>query len=301
MNDDKTTQKSSLDTIKKNLEKSKDKHACLVTIHGPHMGTKIDLYKDKFTIGRSEDMDIIIDDDCVSGEHAVIIKKDNNFIIEDNNSPNGTFINTQRITNWTLRDQDLILIGNTIFKFISNENLENTYHEELYRLATTDCLLNIYNRNYFLENLTKELSRSRRYKRNLSLVMFDIDHFKQINDIYGHQAGDFILQKIAKIVKSHLRREDTFARYGGEEFIIILPETNVLQAAITSEKLRKIIEKTHFNYQDVTISLTISLGISSYKPGRTAKSPRDLIEKADKAMCQAKKTGRNKVVCTDRI
>lgn len=295
-----TTKKVAFD-IEKQLKEKKSNCASLVIIHGSHFGKRIELNKDKMVIGRAEDADIIVDVEHVSREHAVILKEGSNFIIEDSNSTNGTFVNTKKIKKTTLQEQDLILIGNTIFKFISSENLENIYHGEIYRLATMDCLLNIYNKKFFLEKIEDELSRSQRYRRDLSLIMFDIDHFKQINDTHGHLAGDFILQKLAKTIKSHLRKDDTFARYGGEEFAIILPESNVLHAAITCEKIRNLIADTHFVYENERISVTISLGLVSYKPGRHVESHFAFIDKADHALYEAKNTGRNKVVCFDRI
>ena len=297
---EKTTKDVSLDIVEE-LREKKGSCACLVSIHGCHFGKKFDLNKDEIVIGRAEDADISLDIEHVSRKHAVIIKEGSSYVLKDNDSTNGTFVNTQKIKEVTLLEQDIILIGNTLFKFLSGENLEQIYHKELYRLATIDCLLNIYNKKYFLEKIEQELSRSQRYRRDLSLVMFDIDHFKQINDTHGHLAGDYILQKLAKTVKSHLRKDDTFARYGGEEFAIILPETNVLHAAITCEKIRTLIEDVHFVYQTEKIPVTISLGLTSYKPGRQLESYFDLIEKADHALYQAKNTGRNKVVCFDRI
>jgi diguanylate cyclase (GGDEF)-like protein len=281
-----------------NLKNLETYNACLIIIHGMSLGKKINLDKDEMSIGRAEDVDIRINEDNVSRKHAVIIRQENCFIIEDNKSTNGTFINTKRKEKAALHDQDLIMLGNTILKFISSDNLESAYHEELYKLATLDNLLQIYNKTYFLERLQDEFNRCCRYDRDLSFIMCDVDHFKRINDVHGHQTGDCVLKKIASIMTRKLREEDILGRYGGEEFAVILPETNAKQATIMAERLRKLIENADFTYHGKQISVTISLGVVSYKPlAGELHSFDDLIERADQAMYKAKNAGRNRVEC----
>src|SRR5262249_22340805 len=163
---------------------------------------------------------------------------------------NGTYINDDLIDEHVLRDRDLIKIGRTIFKFLTGGNIESAYHEEIYRLTTVDGLTQIYNKRYFMEALERELSRSQRYRRELSLIMFDIDHFKLINDTFGHLAGDYVLKYLASVVKTKIRREDIIARFGGEEFAIVLPEIDHAGALQFAEKIRKLVAATPFRFEE---------------------------------------------------
>ncbi|HEV3030797.1 MAG TPA: GGDEF domain-containing protein, partial [Polyangia bacterium] len=195
------------------------------------------------------------------------------------------------IDEYVMRDGDLIKIGRTIFKFLTGGNIENAYHEEIYRLTTIDGLTQIFNKRYFLETLEREIARSHRYRRELSLVMFDIDHFKKINDSYGHLAGDYVLKHLAQTVKTRIRREDCFARYGGEEFSIVLPEIDGLNAKPFAEKIRQLVEITDFKFENTSMPLTISMGVATLDMDST--DPQALIKRADDRLYEAKSSGRN--------
>jgi len=190
-----------------------------------------------------------------------------------------------------MRDGDLIKIGRTIFKFLTGGNIENAYHEEIYRLTTIDGLTQIFNKRYFLETLEREIARSHRYRRELSLVMFDIDHFKKINDSFGHLAGDYALKHLAQTVKTRIRREDCFARYGGEEFSIVLPEIDGLNSKPFAEKIRQLVEVTDFKFENTSMPLTISMGVATLDMDST--DPQALIKRADERLYEAKSSGRN--------
>ena len=123
-----------------------------------------------------------------------------------------------------LRDSDLVKIGSAIFKFLSGSGIETAYHEEIYRMTIVDGLTGAHNKRYFVEFLEREIARCSRYGRPLSLLMFDIDHFKQINDVHGHLTGDFVLKELARRLLARIRKEELLARYGGEEFAVVLPE-----------------------------------------------------------------------------
>ena len=267
--------------------------ACLITIHGSDFGKKFTLNKSEMTIGRGESIDIRIASENVSRQHAKIVQKEQTFVLEDLNSTNGTFVNTKKVTETTLRDGDLILIGNTILKFISGSNIENQYYEEIYKLATLDGLTHAFNKKFFLNRLDEEFGRSRRYGRNLSVVLFDLDHFHKLNNTYGHIAGDFVLKHLARMILRNLRKEDLFGRFGGEEFAILLPETPQKDVLYLAEKIRKLVEETEFNYDGTSIRVTISLGIA-YSDEKT-ENWKELLEKADEAMYRAKADGRNLV------
>jgi diguanylate cyclase (GGDEF)-like protein len=217
--------------------------------------------------------------------------------IKDNESTNGTYVNDHKVHETFLKDGDLVKIGRAIFKFLSGDNIESLYHEEIYRLSTVDGLTQIYNKRYFLENLERELSRARRYDRPLALVMFDIDHFKQCNDTFGHRAGDFILRELSDLVRERARKVDVVARYGGEEFALILPEIELKGAQSFAEKLRILVEATPFNFEGRKIPVTISVGVADLTPDVATYD--DLIKRADARLYKAKSSGRNRVVGLD--
>lgn len=168
------------------------------------------------------------------------------------------------------------------------------YERTLIEMNTRDSLTGIYNRKFLENQLQNELKRFKRGLRPFSLIMFDIDFFKKINDTYGHLCGDFVLKSLTSIVLSTIRATDTLARYGGEEFFCVLPETEIDNAIHFAEMLRKVVENKTFTFQDITIQLTISLGVTAMN--EEIKSSEVLLKKADDALYEAKRTGRNKVI-----
>lgn len=168
--------------------------------------------------------------------------------------------------------------------------------EQLEQAVTTDGLTGTSNRTYFDTILGKEVSRANRHKRPLSLIMLDIDFFKRINDTYGHQAGDYVLKELVKVVQSQMRGSDILARYGGEEFVAVLPETSIEGAEKAAEKIRRAIAEHEFVFGDRKIPVTLSAGVSSYQVG-TAD---ELVLRADMNLYGAKALGRDCVV-TDAL
>ena len=292
MTDDKKN-KTVVTVVSRVSEKPVAKEACLVVIYGMDLGKKYNLGQPALTIGRSSKSDVQIDQESVSRGHARIINTGKAILLRDLGSTNGTYVNDELIDEYVLRDGDFIKIGRTIFKFLSGNNIENAYHEEIYRLTTVDGLTQIYNKRYFLETLEREISRAQRYHRDLSLIMFDIDHFKKVNDTYGHLAGDSVLKQLASVLKSRIRREDIMARYGGEEFAVILPEIGSVNAVTFAEKVRKLVEKTPFKFEDRQIPVTVSIGVAAVGPG--IQTPLEFIKIADDKLYQAKVDGRNRV------
>ncbi|MFP2933758.1 diguanylate cyclase [Pyxidicoccus sp. 3LG] len=269
--------------------------AALVVIYGLDLGRKFDLTREETLIGRSSKADIQIDQESVSRNHASITNTREGVRVQDLGSTNGTFINDEMVEGVReLRNGDLVKIGRTIFKYIAGGNIEAAYHDEIYRLTTMDGLTQIYNRRYFDEQLDRELSRSRRYERVLSLVLLDIDHFKHVNDQYGHLAGDSVLKQLASTVRTKIRREDVFARYGGEEFAILLPEVSLGGTRQLAEKVRKLVEKQRFEFDRQAIPVTVSLGVATLEPQH--REPGDLVRSADERLFEAKSAGRNRVV-----
>jgi diguanylate cyclase (GGDEF)-like protein len=163
-------------------------------------------------------------------------------------------------------------------------------YDNLELFAIYDPLTRIFNRRYFMEYLNNEILRADRKQTCFSLVMFDIDHFKNVNDTFGHSAGDEVLKTVASVSKTTLRKSDVLSRIGGEEFTILLPDTKIDQAIVLAERVRTSIERHDFT--DVK-TVTISLGVSEFKPGNT---PDDMLKRADAAMYKAKNTGRNRSV-----
>lgn len=167
-------------------------------------------------------------------------------------------------------------------------------NRQLQELANKDGLTNLYNHRYLQEQLLKEMERSKRYNLTLSFILIDIDHFKHVNDAYGHQTGDVILKTLGELLFKIVRDSDIAARYGGEEFALILPHTNFTTARETAERLRKTVESYDFEADQNHLQITISLGIASF-PNETIETSKDLVESADKALYTAKKNGRNRV------
>ncbi|HCF61273.1 MAG TPA: GGDEF domain-containing protein [Myxococcales bacterium] len=286
--------KTVVTVISKISERAASHTSALVVIYGEDLGRKHDLEQEVTVIGRSSSCDIQIDQDSISRQHARIAHEDKGVSVSDMGSTNGTFVNDELVEGaQQLRNGDLIKIGRTIFKYIAGGNIESMYHEEIYRLTTTDGLTQVYNKRYFLETLEREVSRCHRYGRLLCLVMMDIDHFKKINDSFGHLAGDHVLKRVASAARSKIRREDIFARYGGEEFALILPEIETKGAVATAEKVRKIIEKQHFSFEDQDIPVTLSAGVASL--GGSITDAQELIRVADVKLYEAKSSGRNRV------
>jgi len=267
------------------------KKACLVVIYGDELGKKYNLESHTFILGRSGKCEIQIDQESVSRNHAKIINTGKVVMIRDLGSTNGTYVNDELVDEQVIRDGDFIKIGHTIFKFLSGSNIEHAYHEEIYRLTTVDGLTQVYNKRYLMETLDREISRGHRYGRPLSIIMFDIDHFKEVNDTYGHLAGDYILKEMAVAIKNSIRREDIIGRYGGEEFIVALPEIDNYNAMVFAEKIRRLVEKHIFRFEDIVIPITISIGVSS--AWDELESPEDLIKAADENLYKAKDAGRN--------
>ena len=269
--------------------------SCLVQIAGPQLGKRFVLDEDEFTVGRDVKNNIVVDLDNVSRRHARFLMQDGRVFVEDLGSTNGTYLNDEEVKQATaLRSGDFIKVGGSIFKFLTGSDLESLYHEEIYQLTIVDGLTQINNKRYFLEFLEREMGRCHRYNRGLSLVMFDIDHFKKINDVNGHLAGDYVLRELAQTIKQRIRKEECFARYGGEEFAVVLPECGPEKARKFAEKMRKIIEDHPFVFEDKTIAVTISIGVADLSNEMT--EPLQFIKVADGNLYKAKKGGRNQVV-----
>jgi two-component system cell cycle response regulator len=291
------TQKVEVKHIR-SLRKTND---CLVLIYteGPDLGKRFDLKGRIISIGRDPDNEICLDEETVSRKHSRIEKKGGKTTIIDLESTNGTYLNDRRLdpqVEYVLNDGDRAKIGRSIFKYLSGNAIETQYYEEIHRMAILDGLTNLFNKRYFIEALDKEVARARRYKRPLSLIMFDIDFFKSVNDTYGHLAGDHILKELGELLKSRVRREEIVARYGGEELVILLPETDKDGAVMVAEQMRDKVENHVFLFANKKIKITVSGGVAEVM--ESDYDFNELIAYTDERLYVAKKAGRNKVVST---
>lgn len=276
---------------------AKNTNDCLVVIYTKEptlLGKRFVLDTSPTRVGRGADNQIVLDGDSVSRRHAQFRQKGDAWIIVDDGSTNGTYCNDEQITREVvLKNGDRVKVGPTIFKYFSGADVEAQYHEEIYRMTIIDGLTQAYNKRYLYEALEREIIRGRRHERELCILMFDIDHFKRINDVHGHLAGDYVLKEVARVVQARIRRDEVFARYGGEEFAIILPETPITGAVALAETLRQKVADHSFVFQADSIKVTISLGAALMEESDRAAS--DLIKRADEKLYQAKRTGRNRV------
>ncbi|MBM4359405.1 MAG: GGDEF domain-containing protein [Deltaproteobacteria bacterium] len=267
--------------------------ACLIVLYGDDLGRRLPLAPDAaITFGRASGCEVVLDDATVSRRHARIAFRAGHYILEDFGSTNGVLVNQTRVGEARLGDGDQLRIGRTIYKFLQGGNIESEYHEVIYELMTNDGLTRARNRRFFDEELTRETLRATRYRRPLGLVIFDIDHFKKINDAHGHLGGDEVLRALAATVSGQVRREDVFARTGGEEFAVLVPEGTLEGVRLLAERLRRAIEVTAFAHDEVAIPVTCSFGVASSLPDARS-APKQLYERADAALYAAKRDGRN--------
>jgi len=198
--------------------------------------------------------------------------------------------------------EDIFKVGINSYEYkgkhyiVSLTNITKLKEESnhLLYLATHDALTKIYNRNKLLEDLNEEMVRVNRYNKSLSIIMFDIDFFKKINDTYGHDIGDEVLINLSKTIKNSIREIDTFARWGGEEFMILLPETDIDSACNLAEKLKNIIQNSNLlDKKDINLEVTCSFGVTSYIKNETSE---EFLKRVDEALYEAKNSGRNRVI-----
>jgi diguanylate cyclase (GGDEF)-like protein len=290
---DQETRITSLSEMNKALAQTRD--AFLIQVRGPDLGKRLTLTETEVTIGRDPNSTIVLRLDSVSRYHARVDPKEGGHWVVDLQSTNGTYRNQMAVpdTGALLVSGDYLQIGDAIFKYLTGDNIEAQFHEEIYRLTVEDSLTRIPNKRSLMEFLDKEFARARRYQRNLSVVMIDLDHFKNVNDTYGHLTGDFVLREFAQLANLRIRREEILARYGGEEFACILPEMNLEEATEFAEAVRKSVEEHVFRFEGVTLRLTASLGVATMTQALTR--PEALLLGADEALYRAKRDGRNRV------
>lgn len=270
--------------------------AYLVLIYPPgqDMGKRYHLDKSEIVLGRGADCDLVVDRDSVSRRHARVYRANGRWRVKDLESTNGSYVNDRQVHDHPLNDSDFVKIGAAIFKFLSGTGVEASYHEEIYRMTIIDGLTGAHNKRYFIEFLEREIARCSRHRRPLSLLMFDIDHFKSVNDTRGHLTGDYVLKEMSQRLLGRIRKEELLARYGGEEFAIVLPETGHEGAMHFGEQIRQIVASQPFEYDGESFYVTVSVGVFTLLGDNL--DPALFIKRADENLYRAKHSGRNRVV-----
>ncbi|MDC0746809.1 MULTISPECIES: GGDEF domain-containing protein [Polyangium] len=276
--------------------RSQRDRAYLIVLVGSNVGEMFEVEFPETVLGRGANATVRLNDDGISRRHARLVRAGNDVVLEDLNSSNGTSVNGENISQRILRDGDKIRLGSTtILKFTYHDHLDVSFQQQMIDAALRDGLTKAFNKRYFLSRLETEIAYAKRHRAPLSLVMFDVDHFKRVNDTYGHLAGDYVLTKISKLTMNTVRTEDVFARYGGEEFGVICRGVSLGNAGILGERLRSAVETASFEHEGTRIPITISVGVAA-SPDLPVETPEQLIAAADEALYQAKRTGRNRVL-----
>jgi two-component system, cell cycle response regulator len=270
-------------------------HAYLVVLAGTNLGEMYKIDGPESVVGRAMSAQLRLNDDGISRRHCRVLSIGGRVIIEDLGSANGTLVNGEMIQHQELKEGDKIRLGaNTMLKFTYQDKLDETFQQQMYDAALRDGLTKCYNKKFFVDRLETEFAYAKRHKTMLSIVMFDVDHFKRVNDNFGHLAGDAVLVHLARITQSMLRTEDVAARYGGEEFAVICRGIPLLNAGVVGERMRAAVEQHSFEFQGRRLPVTISVGVAALPEAEVA-SPMELVGEADEALYEAKRTGRNRV------
>ena len=248
-------------------------------------------------IGRGSECEIPMLDSSLSRAHAQVSKKESGrFYVTDLNSTNGTYLNDQKLTPGKaieVKNGDLLKMGNMIFKFIGRGKIDNVFHKDILYLASREDLTGTLNRTSLRACMEEGFQKARISRKPLSVIILDLDHFKSVNDTYGHAAGDFVLKETVKVAQSVIRGDDFIGRFGGDEFMVVLWDTSTANACIIAERIRSKIEKHGYTYEGKRIPVTVSLGVSSLD--ESIQSIDDFFKRADSAQYNAKKNGGNQV------
>ena len=281
-----------------------DLRPALVFLSGELIAVPIPLEREEVILGRSLGADVRINDYKASRRHAKVAKVFNpetrvhDFVLTDFGSRNGTYLNGQRVTQVTLQNGDKITIGEHILRFDLLDEIDREYQRQIHRLISHDDLTGLLSSRSFFSELRREAARAKSEGMPMCVLMMDIDHFKLVNDTYGHLTGSKTIEEVGECIMNCVRSGDAAARFGGEEFAAFLLDAEMSQALIAAERIRAIIEARGFSVirqgrPDSTHRITISIGISSFPDD--SKDPIELVEMADSALYRAKREGRNRV------
>lgn len=293
--DSTTTQRRTIRAVRSQDVRDSSTSACLVVLQGQRLGQRIDVGDAPLVIGRAPECDFQIMERSISREHSRIWRGPSGYRIKDLDSTNKTLLNDQPIIEAELKDGDHVTIGSCVLKFMERSSVEARYHEEIYQLATIDPLTGLSNRRHFLELLERELARTAKHGRPLALLIIDLDHFKSINDRYGHPVGDSVLKLVGAALSAGTREEFIVARIGGEEFAAVLPEQDIDQATAYAQRVCASIAALDLDEPLADEHVTVSIGVAVWRAGMTILG--DLLGAADAELYRAKQAGRNRV-CT---
>lgn len=269
---------------------------CFVVMRGLDEGHVIRMEGQKLVVGRDDTCDVVINDEGISRHHARFTIQGLNVVIEDLGSTNGVFVNGAQVSATVLEEGDKVLLGRfTVLKYALQDELEIEFQEQIHESASVDSLTGALNRRSLESRLTSEWSFARRHSTDLSVLMLDVDHFKLMNDTYGHATGDQVLIAISEKIRGAVRMEDVFGRYGGEEFIVVVRGVGHAGAMGLARRLRMLIERMNLNINGEVVSVTVSIGVAtSY--GTNGHTPETLVRSADERLYAAKQHGRNRAV-----
>jgi diguanylate cyclase (GGDEF)-like protein len=268
----------------------------LTVLQGADVGAILALTRDVNILGRDPEIDVTVEDDSVSRRHARITLRDGHYEIEDLGSTNGTYVAGGLVSGRIrLLDGVRVQLGHTIFRFGLQDEVEQAASKRIYEMSVRDGLTGIYNRRYFDDRLASEFAFAARHKTPLCVILADIDHFKRINDSYGHHAGDAVLKRVAVELQAGVRTEDLVARFGGEEFVMLTRGIDVEGGRTFAERIRAVVQRAVITWDGTRIPVTMSLGVSHSQSGPMVTKPELFVASADMALYAAKRGGRNKV------
>jgi diguanylate cyclase (GGDEF)-like protein len=270
-------------------------------LSAPELGRRIDLPLGDLTFGRESHCDVVVPLGGVSRVHCSIRRDAAGTWLRDLGSTNGTQHNGATVRpheDVRLAGGDLVAVGGAVFKVLDSGSAELDYHAQVFRTLALDDLTRVHNQRKLQDALESEIARCTRHRHTFSLLLADIDRFKEINDRYGHLCGDRVLQHIAVLLAHQGRRENCTARFGGDEFAIVLAETPLPGALVFAERVRGAIESEAFGAGAARIEITVSIGVAEWMP--SMRRPEDLIAVADAALYRAKHAGRNRIASEDR-
>jgi diguanylate cyclase (GGDEF)-like protein len=308
---EKTSVKSQLlDDINVSSFANSERRPVLISLRGELLATPIPLERDVVTLGRALEADIRLNDSKASRLHASISAEvdpkasGHLFRIKDLGSTNGTLVNGQAIDEVVLNNGDKVLIGDHLFRFELLDEIDREFQQQIHRLIGHDELTGLLTSKSFFTELRREAARAEEASIPFCVLMMDLDHFKTVNDTYGHLVGSRTLQDVGIIIKAALRSGDVAARFGGEEFAAFLLDADYAQALVAAERVRRAVEQHSFaaaiqggEETATRFHITISIGVASYPDD--AKDPIQLVELADSALYRAKRSGRN-LICAYR-
>lgn len=278
---------------------SEQKQLCLVVVTGAEKGAVFPLQPGSTTLGRSaQHAELVISGRGLSRAHArLVVSESGEVTVEDLESTNGLFINGDKTPSGMLKPGDTLTLGPEVsLRLDAPDQSIQSLLQEMHKGATVDALTGLINRRSFLERLEGEVSATHRHSLQACLGMVDVDHFKAVNDTYGHAAGDVVLVEVAQRLAKHVRQEDVVARFGGEEFVVLLRHTDLAGAVVLLDRLRGFVSDTPIlvptSEGQQPIQVTFSAGLTQIDP---ASSSEQLLERADVALYQAKRLGRDRV------